>query len=51
MSSWSLLAGIQALCIYIIIRVDEGETEHNNLDVNLITTISVSILSPPSRSN
>ncbi|KAL2062847.1 hypothetical protein VTL71DRAFT_5919 [Oculimacula yallundae] len=36
-----LLAGMQALCIYILIRLDEGETEHNNLDSLMVKTVIV----------
>jgi len=34
---------MQALSIYILIRVDEGETEDNNFDFLLIKTIIVSL--------
>ncbi len=33
---------MQALAIYIIVRVDEGQTEYNNLDHLLYTTVVVS---------
>ncbi|KAH6881320.1 hypothetical protein BKA58DRAFT_723 [Alternaria rosae] len=32
LNKWELLGAMQALSIYILIRLDEGETEHNNLD-------------------
>ncbi|KAF1936077.1 hypothetical protein EJ02DRAFT_459842 [Clathrospora elynae] len=32
LSKWELLGAMQALSIYVLIRLDEGETEHNNLD-------------------
>lgn len=32
MNKWELLAALQALSVYTIVRIDEGETEHNNLD-------------------
>lgn len=35
------LAGMQALSIYILVRLDEGETDDNNLDYLLITTVIV----------
>ncbi|KAK3053586.1 hypothetical protein LTR09_005330 [Extremus antarcticus] len=38
---WELLAAMQALLIYIIIRLDEGETEHNNFDSLLVSTVIV----------
>lgn len=34
---------MQALSIYIIIRLDEGETEYNNFDVLLLKAITVSL--------
>ncbi len=34
-----LLAAMQALSIYMLIRLDEGETAHNNVDSLLLTTI------------
>jgi hypothetical protein len=36
-----MLAALQALSIYILIRVDEGETDHNNLDFLLLSTVTV----------
>jgi hypothetical protein len=36
---WALLAAIQSLLIYILIRLEEGETEHNNIDSLLIATV------------
>jgi hypothetical protein len=33
---------MQALSIYILIRLDEGETEHNDLDFLLLATVAVS---------
>jgi hypothetical protein len=33
---------MQALSIYIIIRLDEGQTEHNNFDSVIITLVKVS---------
>ena len=32
---------MQALSIYILIRLDEGETDHNNLDSLLLTTVII----------
>ncbi|PVH91977.1 hypothetical protein DM02DRAFT_605940 [Periconia macrospinosa] len=32
LGKWELLGAMQALSIYVLIRLDEGETEHNNLD-------------------
>ncbi|KAH7109300.1 hypothetical protein B0J11DRAFT_238050 [Dendryphion nanum] len=36
---WELLSSMQALLIYILIRLQEGETEHNNVDVLLLATV------------
>lgn len=41
LNKWELLAAMQALPIYILIRLDEGETDHNNFDTLLITTVIV----------
>ncbi|KAL5315471.1 hypothetical protein ACEPPN_016339 [Leptodophora sp. 'Broadleaf-Isolate-01'] len=41
MDSLELLACMQALCIYILIRLDEGETEHNNFDSLMVKTVIV----------
>lgn len=42
MNKWELLAALQALSVYTIVRIDEGETEHNNLDSLMQNTIIVS---------
>ena len=34
---------MQALTIYILIRLDEGETDHNNFDSLLLTTVIVGL--------
>lgn len=36
----SLLASLQSLLIFIIVRLGEGETDYNNLDFLLISTVS-----------
>ena len=36
-----LLAASQALLVFMLIRLGEGETEHNNHDVALISTITI----------
>lgn len=41
MKKWELLAAMQALAIYIIMRLDEGETEYNNFDLLLCKTVIV----------
>ncbi|TVY37446.1 hypothetical protein LOCC1_G006780, partial [Lachnellula occidentalis] len=41
LGDWGLLAAMQALSIYILIRMHEGETDHNNLDFLLATTVTV----------
>ncbi|KAH8701693.1 hypothetical protein BGW36DRAFT_371332 [Talaromyces proteolyticus] len=38
-SKWELLAAMQALSIYIIVRLDEGETDYNNFDSLLIRAV------------
>jgi hypothetical protein len=35
---------MQAFFLYILIRLDEGENEHNNVDTLLVQTIIVSFL-------
>ncbi|KAJ9607678.1 hypothetical protein H2200_007756 [Cladophialophora chaetospira] len=58
LSKWDLLAAMQALAIYIFIRLDEGETDHNNFDFLLLRTVtvlaqqstSINVLEPASRS-
>jgi hypothetical protein len=42
MNSWEALASLQALLIYTVVRVDEGETEYNNLDSLIQSSIIVS---------
>lgn len=49
LNKWELLAGMQALFIYIIIRLDEGETEQNNLDSLLLATVTVGVHCTPVR--
>ena len=41
MNEWELLAAMQAITIYLLIRLDEGETEHNNFDLLLVSTVTV----------
>ncbi|KAI0859962.1 hypothetical protein F4860DRAFT_504391 [Xylaria cubensis] len=38
LQKWELLAAMQALSIYILIRLDEGETDYNNFDALLVKT-------------
>ncbi|RYP17998.1 hypothetical protein DL765_004217 [Monosporascus sp. GIB2] len=40
-TKWDLLAAMQALSIYIIIRLEEGETEHNDVDFLLVKTVII----------
>jgi len=42
LNRWELLAAVQALAVYFIVRVSEGETEYNNFDSLLQTTFLVS---------
>ncbi|KAL8924489.1 MAG: hypothetical protein Q9172_002654 [Xanthocarpia lactea] len=39
LNRWELLAGMQALSIYILLRLDEGATDHNDFDPLMITTV------------
>lgn len=39
---WALLSAMQALTVYILVRLQEGETPDNNLDVLLLATLWVS---------
>ena len=51
LNKWQLLSAMQALSVYIIIRLDEGETEHNDFDFLLVATVSASLspyVHPPS---
>ena len=34
---------MQALAIYILLRLDEGETDHNDFDSLLLTTLTVGL--------
>ncbi|KAL2852262.1 hypothetical protein BJX68DRAFT_235154 [Aspergillus pseudodeflectus] len=36
-----LLSAMQAVAFYILLRIDEGETEYNNLDFLLLATVTV----------
>jgi hypothetical protein len=42
MNKWQLLASLQALFIYILIRLSDGETAYNNYDHLLLATLAVS---------
>lgn len=42
MNQWELLAAMQALSVYLLLRLREGETEHNNHDSLMLTTVIVS---------
>lgn len=41
MNKWELLAAIQALTIYVLVRLGEAETENNNIDFLLVKLVSV----------
>jgi hypothetical protein len=41
LNKWELLAAMQALLIYVLIRLEEGETEHNNFDFLLGAAVTV----------
>ncbi|KAI1390579.1 uncharacterized protein F4822DRAFT_155041 [Hypoxylon trugodes] len=38
---WELLAAMQALTIYVLLRLDEGETDHNNFDFLLVKAVVI----------
>ncbi|KAI4854287.1 hypothetical protein E4T44_00282 [Aureobasidium sp. EXF-8845] len=39
MDTWALLSAMQALSVYLLVRLREGETEHNNYDSLMLTTV------------
>lgn len=41
---WELLGSLQALAVYLFVRISEGETEYNNIDTLFINVIIVSDL-------
>ncbi|KAI1455217.1 hypothetical protein F4805DRAFT_459960 [Annulohypoxylon moriforme] len=41
LGKWELLAAMQALSIYVLIRLDEGETDYNNIDFILVKAVTV----------
>ncbi|KAJ5888245.1 hypothetical protein N7495_008286 [Penicillium taxi] len=41
LNKWELLAAMQALLIYILTRLDEGQTDHNNYDSLLLAALMV----------
>ncbi|KAF2792202.1 hypothetical protein K505DRAFT_247236 [Melanomma pulvis-pyrius CBS 109.77] len=41
LNKWELLGAIQALSIYILLRLNEGQTDHNNYDSLLLTAVGV----------
>lgn len=41
LNRWELLGAMQALSVYILIRLDEGETEDNNLDFLFLAAVTV----------
>lgn len=47
LNAWELLASMQALSIYLLVRLQEGETEYNNFDYLMLTTVIVGKLSIP----
>jgi len=49
LSKWELLGAMQTLSIYLLIRLDEGETEHNNCDHLLERAVIVSLLTTASK--
>ncbi|KAG2170740.1 hypothetical protein VTO58DRAFT_110979 [Aureobasidium pullulans] len=41
LNAWELLAAMQALSIYLLLRLQEGETDYNNYDYLMLTTVIV----------
>ncbi|THW92615.1 hypothetical protein D6D15_03002 [Aureobasidium pullulans] len=41
MNKWELLAAMQALSVYLLVRLQEGETEHNNYDSLMLATVII----------
>ncbi|KAF2497815.1 hypothetical protein BU16DRAFT_559543 [Lophium mytilinum] len=39
-NNWELLAAVQALMIYALMRIIDGETEHNDFDVPLMISVN-----------
>ena len=44
LNKWELLAAMQALAIYVIIRLGEGDTDLYNIDAVLLRAVTVSWL-------
>jgi hypothetical protein len=42
LDEWELLSSMQALLIYMILRLQEGESMYNNFDVLLLSAMWVS---------
>lgn len=42
MDKQEMLTALQALSLYVLLRIDEGETDDNNFDYLLHTTVTVS---------
>ncbi|KAF7592438.1 hypothetical protein BBP40_000286 [Aspergillus hancockii] len=61
LNKWELLAAMQALSIYILIKLDEGDTDHNKFDLLLLATVTaiakqlarsnIACYTPPAPSN
>ncbi|KAL3477778.1 hypothetical protein BJX99DRAFT_257150 [Aspergillus californicus] len=49
LDSWGLLSAMQALAVYILLRLDEGETEANNVDFLLLATVTIIAKQLPNR--
>jgi hypothetical protein len=47
MTRWEILTALQALSVYIVMRLDEGETDDNDFDFLLLATVIVSWISLP----
>lgn len=41
MNKWELLAAMQALAVYVIVRMDEDDEDHHNVHNMLIRAVTV----------
>lgn len=46
MNGWQLLSALQATLMYLLMRLDEGETDFNNVDALLTNAVLVSLTEP-----
>lgn len=46
-NKWELLAALQALSVYLIMRLDEGQRDNNKLDFLLVAAVAVGLAPCP----